>query len=168
MAGPRRSRDAPQRALGCHDRALLLLAVRARSSRELSWRLTRAGFDVDEVSSELARLESVGLVDDEAFARDLAHHHLTSRRSGRRAVEAALRAKGLSRATIERVLSEAQTEDEAERAAALAADRARRLTGLAPPVAYQRLVSFLQRRGYDAATAREAAAAAMHVDGVDG
>ena len=169
MAGPRRSRDAPERPLACHDRALRLLAVRARSSHELSERLTRAGFDAEEVSSELTRLERVGLVDDEAFARDLARHHLMSRRSGRRAVVAALRAKGLPPGTIEAVLSDLQAdaEDEGSRAAALAAERASRLAGLDPRVAFQRLVSFLLRRGYEPGIARGAAAAALEVEATE-
>ena len=148
---------------------MLLLAVRARSSHELSDRLTRAGFEAEEVSSELTRLERVGLVDDEAFARDLARHHLISRRSGRRAVVAALRAKGLPPGTIEAVLSDLQAEtgDEAGRAAGLAAERASRFAGLDPPVAFQRLAAFLMRRGYEAGVARGAAAAALEIETAD-
>ncbi|HET7236218.1 MAG TPA: regulatory protein RecX [Actinomycetota bacterium] len=169
MAGPRRSRE-PKQGLGCHDRALLLLAVRARSRHELSTRLEHAGFDAEEVLSELARLEAVGLVDDEAFARDLARHHLTDRRSGRRAVVAALRAKGVASSTIERTLEdlEVDPEHEAGRAAALAAERAGRLRALAPEVAFHRLFSLLMRRGYDAGIARSAAAAALRIETVDG
>ena len=168
MAGPRRSRE-PKQALGCHDRALLLLAVRGRSRHELSTRLVRAGFDDAEVEAEMVRLESVGLVDDGAFARDLAQHHLIVRRSGRRAVVSALLAKGVSRSTIERTLADLEGDagDETERAADLASERARRLSALAPEVAFGRLVSFLMRRGYDAATARAAARAALRIETPD-
>ena len=167
MAGPRRSRE-PKQPLGCHDRALLLLAVRARSRHELSMRLLRAGFEAEEVETELVRLEEVGLLDDLAFARELAQHHLWVRRSGRRAVVSALAAKGVSRGTIEHTLIELDGgEGEADRARALAADRARRLTGLAPEVAFGRLVAFLARRGYDGGTARAAARAALQVDEAD-
>jgi len=165
LAGPRRSRE-PKQPFGCHDRALLLLAVRARSRHELASRLLRAGFEREEVDAELARLEDVGLVDDRAFARELAEHHLTVRRSGRRAVSSALAAKGVSGATIERTLAELTGgEGEADRALALATDRARRLQGLAPEVAFARLVSFLARRGYDGGVARAAARSALRVDG---
>jgi SOS response regulatory protein OraA/RecX len=50
------------------------------------------------------------------------------------------------------------------RALEVATDRARRLTNLRPEVAYQRLVSFLARRGYDGGTCREAARAALGLD----
>jgi regulatory protein len=146
--------------LDCHERALRLLAVRPRSRRELESRLRHAGFEAAEVSSELDRLEEVGLLDDAAFARELADHHLTVRGSGRRAVASVLAAKGVSRETIEATLAGVDG-DEGIRALEVATDRARRLTTLRPEVAYGRLVSFLARRGYDGGTSREAARAAL-------
>ena len=80
--------------LDCHERALRLLAVRPRTRRELESRLRHAGFEDAEVSSELDRLEEVGLLDDGAFARELADHHLKVRGSGRRAVAGALAVQG--------------------------------------------------------------------------
>jgi len=148
----------------CHERALRLLAVRPRARRELESRLRHAGFEEAEVSSELDRLEEVGLLDDGAFARELAEHHLTVRGSGRRAVVGALAAKGVSRETIERTLAGLET-DESARALEVATDRARRLTSLRSEVAYGRLVSFLARCGYDGGTSREAARAALGLDG---
>jgi regulatory protein len=149
--------------LDCHERALRLLAVRPRARRELEARLRQAGFEAAEVSSELDRLEEVGLLDDGAFARELAEHHLTVRRSGRRAVAGALASKGVSRETIEQTLA-GLDEDESVRALEVATDRARRLTRLRPEVAYGRLVSFLARRGYDGGISREAARAALGLD----
>jgi regulatory protein len=167
LAGPRRSRE-PKQPLGCHDRALLLLGVRARSRAELSSRLLRAGFEAEEVEAELARLEEVGLLDDGAFAHELAQHHLVARRSGRRAVVSALMAKGVARGTIEQTLADLEGDGtEAERALELASDRARRLRGLTSEVAFGRLVSFLARRGYDGGTARTAARAALDLDGLE-
>lgn len=142
--------------------------MRARSRHELSSRLLRAGFEAEEVEAELSRLEEVGLVDDRAFAHELAEHQLTVKMSGRRAVSSALAAKGVSRVMIERTLAELDAgQDEADRACALARDRARRLGGLAPEVAFSRLVSFLARRGYDGGTARAAASKALSVDALE-
>lgn len=149
--------------LDCHERALRLLAVRPRSRRELRSRLLRAGFPDDEVEDELARLEAVGLVDDEAFARLFAEHQVTERRAGRRAVANALAAKGVARATIEGALEQIGGDDVA-RAEDLARDRARRLAGQRPDQAFSRLVSFLARRGYDGGTARRAARLALGLD----
>jgi regulatory protein len=148
--------------LDCHERALRLLAVRPRARRELESRLRRAGFDTADVSSELDRLEDAGLLDDGAFARELADH-LTGRGSARRAVAGALASKGVSRQTIEQTLAGLEG-DESLRALEVATERARRLTSLRPEVAYGRLVSFLARRGYDGGVSREAAKAALGID----
>ena len=126
--------------LDVHDRALGLLAVRPRSRRELEVRLRQA-----EVSGELARLEAVGLIDDEDFARQVAEHELRNRRSGDRVVVSRLLAKGVDRATIDRVVADAGAEPEADRALAVARSRVRRLGGLPPETAFGRLVPM--RRG---------------------
>ena len=152
-----------RRPLDCHERALRLLAVRPRARRELESRLRRAGFETAEVSSELDGLEEVGLLDDGAFARELADHHMTVRGSARRAVAAVLASKGVSRETIDRTLA-GMEEHESVRALEVAMDRARRLTSLRPEAAYGRLVSFLARRGYDGGISREAARAALGLD----
>jgi regulatory protein len=153
----------PRTPLDCHERALGLLAVRPRSRRELRSRLLRAGFDPDEVDGELERLEAVGLVDDEEYARRVAEHEITVRLSGRRAIVSRLAARGVDRETIDRALEEAGVPDE-ERAFELARGRARRLSGLAPEQAFARLVAFLGRRGYDLGLARRAARAALGVE----
>ena len=67
-----RAPKGPKHPKSCHERALGLLAVRPRSRRELERRLLQAGFASAEVTDVLSRLERVGLVDDEAFARALA------------------------------------------------------------------------------------------------
>jgi regulatory protein len=146
--------------LDVHERALRLLAVRPRARRELEVRLLRAGFEPDVVDEELTRLEVVGLVDDEAFARQVAEHHVISRRSGRRAVVGALAAKGVSRQVIEEA-GAGVGGGEDERALELARERAPRLSVLAPDKAFSRLSSLLMRRGYDPATARDAARQAL-------
>jgi regulatory protein len=157
-----RSRRA-KRPLSCHDRALRLLAVRPRSRREMESRLRSAGFDAEMVAEELVRLQEVGLLDDERFAQEFAEQALGRRLSGRRAVASSLAAKGVSRSLIERALQDVEGDEDA-RAAELARSRASRLRGLAPEVAYRRLVSFLARRGYEGSVARRAAASALRPD----
>jgi regulatory protein len=158
MARQRVAKNPPD----VHERALRLLAVRSRSRRELEVRLLRAGFEPGVVDDELIRLAGVGLVDDEAFARQLAEHHVISRRSGRRALVGALAAKGVSRQVIEVVVAGVGG-DEDERALELARERAPRLAALPPDKAFSRLSSLLVRRGYDPATARDAARQALLV-----
>jgi regulatory protein len=143
----------------CHERALGLLAVRARSRRELEHRLLRAGFEPTEVSDELRRLESVGLIDDPAFARQVAEQAFGANKS-RRAVAAALAAKGVARDTAS-AATEGLGGDEQRRADELAAAKATRLRGLDPHKAFQRLYGLLARRGYGSDVARSAARKAL-------
>ena len=146
----------------CHERALGLLAVRARSRRELERRLLQAGFEPDEVADVLERLGRVGLIDDEAFARQVAEHALGVKRSGRRAVVSSLMAAGVAPDLIEATLADAG--DEEDRAEALARSRASRLGSLDPVKAFSRLTSLLVRRGYSPEVARQAARRALALD----
>ena len=162
MAGPG-SRKA-KNPKSCHERALGLLAVRARSRRELERRLLQAGFEASEVTDVLERLERVGLIDDGAFATQVVEHAFGVKRSGRRAVVSTLTAAGVPRDIIEHALLGAG-EDEGERADALAASRVARLGSLEPAKAYSRLTSLLVRRGYSPEMARGAARKALAIGG---
>ena len=150
----------------CHERALGLLAVRARSRRELERRLVQAGFGATEVEDVLTRLEGVGLIDDEAFAEQVAQHAFGVKRSGRRAVASALAAKGVSPDLIDEVIERTAGDDE-ERAFELARGRAERLRSVDPARAFARLVSLLVRRGYGSETARTVARRALLPDAPD-
>lgn len=150
----------------CHERALGLLAVRPRARRELERRLLAAGFEADEVSDVLVRLERVGLIDDVAFAKQLAEHQFTARLAGRRAVTSALLAKGIEPGVAAEAV-EAAPDDEQDRALELARARSGRLAGVEPAKAFGRLTSLLVRRGYPPEIARYAARRALAIDGGD-
>jgi regulatory protein len=152
----------PKNPKSCHERALGLLAVRPRSRRELERRLLAARFEADEVQDVLRRLERVGLVDDEAFARQFAEHRFGSRKEGSRAVMQGLRAAGVAPSLAEAVSQDAPDDDE-ERAAALARSRVSRLAGVPPEKAFARLSSLLMRRGYGPEIARSAARMALEI-----
>jgi regulatory protein len=146
-------RGEPRNPKSCHERALGLLAVRPRSRRELERRLLAARFDPEEVEDVLARLERVGLVDDEAFARQFAEHRFGARKEGTRAVAQGLRAAGIAPALAQAVSEDAPDDDEA-RAADLARARASRLVGVAPEKAFSRLSSLLTTSGLVSGEAR--------------
>jgi regulatory protein len=146
----------------CHERALGLLAVRPRSRRELERRLLAARFEPEEVADVLTRLERVGLVDDEAFARQFAEHRFRSRKEGSRAVVQGLRAAGIAPSLAEAV-SEDAPDGDGDRADELARTRASRLSGVAPERAFARLSSLLMRRGYGPEIARSAARKALEI-----
>ena len=125
-------------------------------------RLLQAGFEPEEVADVLERLQRVGLIDDEAFARALAEQSFGVRRSGDRAVRAALAAKGVGAETTASVIEELGGDEEA-RALELARSRLTRLRGIPPERAFARLSGLLGRRGYPPATARRAARLALEV-----
>ena len=152
------TRERP--AVKVKERALRLLSVRSRSKAELRQRLLRADFEPDEVDAALADLESVGLIDDEAFARELAEHQ-RRKGMGRRAALSGLRVKGVDRELAERVADDVNPEDEAERAMEVAAKRLPRLQGLDPETRRRRLLDYVLRRGYDYQVALAACIRAM-------
>ena len=102
-----------------HERALGLLAVRQRSRRELERRLVHAGFEPEAVDAELERLERVGLIDDEAFARAVVESRVGRRGESRRAVAGKLALAGVDRGLATQVLDDAGIDEQA------VADRAR-------------------------------------------
>jgi regulatory protein len=139
-----------------------LLAVRPRSRRELERRLLQARFEREEVTEVLGRLEQVGLIDDEAFARQYAEHRFGSRKEGARAVVNGLRSAGIAPDLAVRVADQ-PPEDEVERAEELAVARAARMGAVDPTKAFGRLTSLLLRRGYAPDTARAAARKALQL-----
>ena len=165
VVAPSASRQ-PKHPKSCHERALGLLAVRARSRRELERRLLQAGFEVEEVDDVLERLEGVGLVDDRAFARQVADHAFGVKRSGVRAVTGTLAEAGVAREIIEETV-DPHVGDEEARADALAESRAARMRSLDPQKAFSRLTSLLIRRGFGADVARGAARRALAIDQTD-
>jgi regulatory protein len=136
--------------------------VRPRSRRELERRLLAARFEPNEVQDVLARLERVGLVDDEAFARQYAEQRFGARKEGSRGVEQGLRAAGIAPA-LAAIAAEGASDDDEDRAAELARSRASRLSGVAPHKAFARLSSLLMRRGYSPEIARSAARKALEI-----
>jgi regulatory protein len=159
-------RREPKNPKSCHERALGLLAVRPRSRRELERRLLQARFEADEVRDVLGRLEGVGLIDDEAFARQYAEHRFGVSQEGSRAVERGLRAAGIAPA-LAAATADVGAEDEEERAARLAESKARRMIGVEPRTAFNRLSSLLMRRGYSPEMARRAARKALDLSFVE-
>jgi regulatory protein len=162
----RRPGKRPGKKRDIHERALGLLAVRQRSRRELERRLVQAGFEPVEVATELIRLEGVGLIDDEAFARAFVEGRMGSRGESRRVVAGKLAQAGVASDVALVALDEAP-EGEQERADRLAQGRAARVAGLDPQAAFQKLYGVLARRGYAPDVARAAARRALAVEVIE-
>ena len=92
------------------QKAYRLLAVRARSERELRTKLKEKKFDGQVVDRVVARLYELAYLDDEAFARQWARHLAVDKLSGNRRIEMNLQEKGVGRAICEQVLAEIRQE----------------------------------------------------------
>ncbi len=131
-----------------HAAALRLLESRARTRLELEQRLRRRGFEAGAIERVLDRLGAVGLVDDEAFARDLASSRVEQGVDAPRIV-VELKDRGVDPDLAARIAGEsAPPTDRADRCRELAGARLAKLRGLRPEVQYRRLAAYLTRRGY--------------------
>lgn len=146
-------------AVQARRRAVRWLAARPLTRRQLATRLRRMGLDTDQIESLTDDLASIGLIDDEAFARRYAEGRLLRGGVGPRRLQADLAARGVDRVTTERVLRDVTADtDEADEAIRVACARAARpsFAALDAQTAARRLAGFLQRRGFSADACRKA------------
>jgi len=134
-----------------YDRALNLLSFRARSARELERRLLQKGVTRERADRVIAKLREVGLIDDAAFARQLALSKMSAGASRRR-VHQELFKRGVARevadGAVEQVVEEEGLSD-AESIERIARKKWRSLASLDEPTRRRRLFAFLARRGFD-------------------
>jgi SOS response regulatory protein OraA/RecX len=163
--------------------AARLLEARSRTVHEVRSRLTQAGYRADLVDATVTRLEALGYLDDEEFARAWVASRDRAHPRGERALRQELQRKGVARETVDAVLAERAAaaeesgstppavhhdgEDEpgeatsADEAAALRLLERRRasLERVADPrQRRQRAYALLARSGFDPGTCAEVAA----------
>ena len=95
------------------EKALYLLEYRSHSKKELAEKIARTAASKEAAQAAADRMEELGLVDDEAYARELARVLFTRKRYGKMRVKQELRQKGIANELIEELLSEYGNEDEA-------------------------------------------------------
>ncbi len=126
-----------------------LIDYRMRTRRELAAKLKSRGRTEDVIEEVLNRLERVGLIDDERFARQWIDERLRKRPVGLTLLRRELRQKGIDPEIIEAALEEsASSEEESDRAYEALRRQAHRYTRLDRDAAHRRMVSFLGRRGF--------------------
>lgn len=138
-------------ALHTYDRALNMLAARARSSRELERLLVRKGEEPRHVRAAIDRLQAAGFLDDAAFARQVARSRLSGGGRSARRVRQELARKGVERSVADESVRDVVDDegiDERALAVAAAEKKLRALRGLEPDVRRRRLYAFLARRGF--------------------
>ena len=133
-----------------YDRALNLLAFRARSSRELHRRLVQKGVSAERAERVIAKLREVGLVDDAAFARQLTRSKLSGGLSQRR-VHQELFKRGVAREVADEAVAQVVDEEglsDTDSIERVARKKWGTLTGLDEQTRRRRLFAFLARRGF--------------------
>ena len=118
------ARVAGERPLAM-SRALNVLGYRARSARELRERLLRAGYLGETVDEVISRLEELGYLNDEEFARELVRSE--ARKYGPRRIYGDLRRAGIEEEAAREKVRRAEEERqraEAERKAVAAFQKA--------------------------------------------
>jgi regulatory protein len=138
---------------GTHDAALRLLGSRARSESDMRRRLVARGASAEEVDSELERLRSAGLVDDERFAQAWVEERQRRTPRGRRMLQHELRSKGIAAESVELAT---QGVDDRAAALALARGKARAAGGADYAAFLAKVGGHLRRRGFDYEVTREA------------
>lgn len=147
-------------------KAIALLKIKQRSSRELQGRLTAAGFSTEASDAAIAELRQTRAVDDEALAAHLIERQQAKGFSGH-AINENLKTRGLSlpgTPSPDESNDAAPTPSDAARALAAARNRLTKVPESLPAAAkFRRLASALTRLGYEEDTAREAARQALGV-----
>lgn len=157
--GARDAIESEASALATYDRAINMLAARARSSADLRRQLVRKGEPAPLVDQAIEKLRAAGYLDDAAFARAFARSKALGAGASKRRLQQELSRRGVSRDVGEEAVAEVFEEeeiDEGESVERLARKRLRSLGRLDAATRDRRLWSFLARRGYDADVIRRA------------
>jgi regulatory protein len=135
-----------------YERALNLLSARARSARDLRTRLLRKGEPEAEVTAAIERLVANGLLDDAAYARQVARAKGAGGKMSKGRVRQELYRLGVARDVADAAITEVWAEESIDASDAiehLARKKLATMAGLDPPTQRRRLYAYLARRGYD-------------------
>jgi regulatory protein len=152
---PRQQAGAPrraQRAVDAYEDALRMLDRRSRTVSELRQRLARHRHAPSAIEATLQRLVNVGLLDDDAYARQFVRSRLAAGRTAPARVQRELVHRGVDRQTAETALQDVVTEDAVE-VETIIDDAVRRrapsLAKLDAGTRRRRLYAYLARRGFN-------------------
>ena len=130
--------------------ALRMLEARPRSVAEIRAKLRRKEFEPEAIERTLERLETLGLVDDAAFARRWVENRMLINPRGKGALRDELRRKGIDRVLAEDVLGDDELlGDQGEQALAVGRAALHKYAAAADKLTFTRkLGGYLQRRGF--------------------
>ena len=125
------------------EKALWLLSYREHSKKELEDKIRRTS-DEEAAHKAVDRMEELGLVDDERFARHYAEKLLNTKHMSMRGIAYELTRKGIDRETAEELCEELDV-DVSEQIRAVIDKKYRNLSD---EKVKRRAVAYLQRLGY--------------------
>ncbi len=96
-----------------HEKALYLLEHRNHSKKELTEKIARSSVSREAAKAVAERMEELGLLNDEAYGRDLARELFTRKRWGALRVKQELRLKGIDPELIDELIEEYGDEEAA-------------------------------------------------------
>ena len=127
------------------EKAVQLISRRPRSIVEIQRHLRNKGYQDQAIEEAVMRLQEVGLLDDEAFARYWVDQRDTFKPRSHLALRQELQQKGVARHIIETAISEVDQTAAAQR---VAAKQANRYAHLNKNEFRKKMGSFLHRRGF--------------------
>ncbi len=130
------------------DFVLRRLNSRARTRSELAKELREKSFSDDVAKEALDRLEEVGLINDDEFAKSWVSTRHKSKGLAAGVLRQELRQKGVSDDAVQEALGEISQEEEYESAMKLANKKYRSLQREDRDTQIRRLVGLLARKGY--------------------
>ena len=138
-----------ENARSAREKAMRLLAHRARSKKELCDRLGQAGFERQVVEETLSDMERLQLVNDAEFALMFARNRMITKPVGEFLLRRELQQKGIGEIDIGKAVVEAYREkSEYQAAKELAQKNKKKQIKLDEEKARERVSNFLMRRGF--------------------
>lgn len=138
------------------NKALNFLSFRPRSEKEIRDKLLSKNAPTDIIERIITRLKEKKFLNDEEYARWFIEQRLRFRPKGLRIIKMELKQKGISQEIIEEAVSNLSKDKEGEvpnsdleSARTLVEKKLPRYKGLEKQVVYQKLGSFLARRGFN-------------------
>jgi len=134
----------------------ILLRYRPRSEGEIRERLSRRGYDSENIKDVIRRLKQCDLINDLEFAKHWMEYRLSYNPRSKSYTAFELKRKGVSQDIIESVLKDFETVDENDIALRLAKKKARNMSKIKDSLTKRRrLYAYLGRRGFSSSVLRE-------------
>lgn len=133
------------------EKALWLISYRSHSKKELFDKLKR-GFDEESAQKAVDRMEELGLINDEEFAKLYARKLVNGKKMSVKAAEFELYRKGIDKITAEQVLGELEYDPQTQ----IIEFITKKYKNIDDEKIKRRAVAALQRKGYSWEEIRQA------------